>query len=564
MQKKVIIELSFIVIFGIAIGIVMSVVANTFVQGVNIASEYRGSSTWATFEFRGLTYSYSGIIFLLSAAAALNMIKSLLKIDIWGGPADSIYAAHNPKPNLDPKKGFGSTIAAFIVASSGGSVGLYGPLVHFGSTVGLFFKRLLFKRLDNDVLIGCGVAAAISAGFGAPLAGVIFAHEAILRHFSLRAIAPIFIASISASAFSDFFFGQTENIFNLSQIVPPLSQIIPIFIVLGPIFSFVAIAFMVSLRFLSSFAINSGSLKFYLPFIAALTCGIVGTFFPEILGIGINPINQVIANEFSAQYVLILLLAKISMTALCIGFGLFGGVFSPALFIGVTTGSIATFLLAAIGQIGFEQVIIISAMAAVTASVVGAPISIILIVLELTGSYEYAIAAMIAVVISSLVTNRIFGLSFFDRQLLDRGINMALGRESIALDNTTMSECSGGDFVKLGTETDGETAYKLMQESEVVEAYVLKGKDEFVGKISLFEAIAAGSDPIYKYLQHKPFTLNESDSLTIAMKKITNFVGESIPVLSSNGDILLAVVTEGNIFQAVLNVQDHVKKIERN
>ena len=59
MQKKVIIELSFIVIFGIAIGIVMSVVANTFVQGVNIASEYRGSSTWATFEFRGLTYSYS-------------------------------------------------------------------------------------------------------------------------------------------------------------------------------------------------------------------------------------------------------------------------------------------------------------------------------------------------------------------------------------------------------------------------------------------------------------------------------------------------------------------------
>lgn len=564
MQKKVIIELSFIVIFGIAIGIVMSIVANTFVQGVNIASEYRSSGSWAMFEFRGLTYSYSGIILLLSAAAALNIIKSVLKIDIWGGPADSIYAAHNPKPSLDPKKGFGSTVAAFVVASSGGSVGLYGPLVHFGSTVGLFFKRLFFKRLDNDVLIGCGVAAAISAGFSAPLAGVIFAHEAILRHFSLRAIAPIFIASISASAFSDFFFGQTENIFNLSQVVPPLSEIIPIFIVLGPIFSFVAIAFMISLRFLSSFAINSGELKFYLPFIAALTCGIVGTFFPEILGIGINPINQIIANEFSGQYVLILLLAKISMTALCIGFGLFGGVFSPALFIGVTTGSIATYLLAAIGQTGFEQVIIISAMAAVTASVVGAPISIILIVLELTGSYDYAIAAMIAVVISSLVTNRIFGLSFFDRQLLDRGINMALGRESIALDNTKMSECSGGDFVKLSMETDGKTAYRLMQESGVVEAYVVEGTDKFIGKISLFEAITADDEPINKHLQHEPFTLNDSDSLAVAMNKITNFVGESIPVLSSDTNVLRAVVTEGNIFQAVLDVQDNVKKIERN
>ena len=134
----------------------------------------------------------------------------------------------------------------------------------------------------------------------------------------------------------------------------------------------------------------------------------------------------------------------------------------------------------------------------------------------------------------------------------------------IALDNTKMSECSGGDFVKLSMETDGKTAYMLMQESGVVEAYVVEGTDKFIGKISLFEAITADDEPINKHLQHEPFTLNDSDSLAVAMNKITNFVGESIPVLSSDTNVLRAVVTEGNIFQAVLDVQDNVKKIERN
>lgn len=563
MYRKIFVELFLIVIYGLAIGLVLAIAANALIQGVGIASEYRNLNSWAVFELQGSIYSYSSIIFLLLAAAILKFLQVILNIRSWGGPADSIYAAHNPNPELNIKKGFGSTISAFIVASSGGSVGLYGPLVHFGSTAGLLFKRLFKYRISNDVLIGCGVAAAISAGFNAPLAGVIFAHESILRHFSIRAIAPIFIASISASAFSDFFFSTSENVFNLSQAVPNLSEIIPIFIFLGPVFSFVAITFMVALRFMTRFADNSGKMRPYLPFVAAIVCGIAGTFLPEILGIGIAPMNQIISNEFPIYYVVILLLAKISMTSLCIGFGLFGGVFSPSLFIGVTAGSVATFFLAFFGQTGFEQIIIISAMAAVTASVVGAPITIILIVLELTGFYEYAIAATIAVIISTLITHRSFGHSFFDRQLLDRGINMALGRESIALSEIKVSSCDGSDFTELTEDTTGKTAYKKMKTAGVAEAYVLNGKN-FVGKLELFGAVSAGDQSISKFIDREPFSLNEFDSLNLAMNRITNFVGETIPILETKNRSLLSVVTEGSIFQAVIDVQQNVRKIERD
>ena len=87
-------------------------------------------------------------------------------------------------------------------------MGQYGPLVHFGATVSEIIVRFSKIELDRDIFIACGVAAAISAGFNAPIAGVLFAHEAILRRFSVGAIAPISVAAIVASAFNQRFFSS--------------------------------------------------------------------------------------------------------------------------------------------------------------------------------------------------------------------------------------------------------------------------------------------------------------------------------------------------------------------
>ncbi|MEK9962053.1 MAG: chloride channel protein, partial [Rhodobiaceae bacterium] len=138
------------------------------------------------------------------------VVRRVFGISRWHGPADSIYAAHRTDNELDVKAGFGSTLAAFISASGGASVGQYGPLVHFGATMGSFLRQATGGFLTTDVFIGCGVAGAIAAGFNAPIAGVVFAHEAILRHFSMRAIAPIAVASVSAAWFSDRIFGSSR------------------------------------------------------------------------------------------------------------------------------------------------------------------------------------------------------------------------------------------------------------------------------------------------------------------------------------------------------------------
>ena len=84
---------------------------------------------------------------------------------------------------LDIKSGIASTLAAFFSAAGGASVGQYGPLAHFGATLGSCLKAILKLRISTDIVLGGGVAAAISAGFSNPLTGMIFAHEGILRHF---------------------------------------------------------------------------------------------------------------------------------------------------------------------------------------------------------------------------------------------------------------------------------------------------------------------------------------------------------------------------------------------
>ena len=180
----------------------------------------------------GESLSFSSVVFLWAAAAVVVILKTGLGIGRWAGPADSMYAAHQVNEPLDIKTGLASTLAAFASASGGASVGQYGPIVHFGATMGIWFKRFISSRLSHEIYLGCGVAAAISAGFNAPIAGVVFAHEAILRHFSVRAIAPITVASVSASALGNLWFPHSKT-FEISAVLPPLAEVVPVLVVSG-------------------------------------------------------------------------------------------------------------------------------------------------------------------------------------------------------------------------------------------------------------------------------------------------------------------------------------------
>lgn len=561
--KDTAIELLIVFAIGGLVGSFMAWTSNAYVIGVQFFTDLRELSTIFSIHLGDNSFELTSLIFLWAAACILIFIRRIFGVKRWHGPADSIYAAQQSKEPLDIKHGIASTLAAFTVASGGGSVGQYGPLVHFGATIGIAIKRFVSSRLSHEVYLGCGVAAAISAGFGAPIAGIIFAHEAVLRHFSVRAIAPISVASVTASAVSEVFFSSSE-VFNIDATAPDLMTVIPVLIFVSPIIAAAAIVYMWALRYSVRVARNTGWGPNQLVWIAASICGIVGIWIPEILGLGIGTINEMLSGSYELPALVVLLVMKIAMTALCIGFGLFGGVFSPALFVGVAIGGIISQIAIAVGLPDLSVALSIAAMAAVAANVIGAPIAAVLIVLELTHSYAFAVAALMAVMASMLLSHRLFGHSFFDRQLLDRGIDLSDGREQIALQQHLVGPHATNEFVEIEETTDGNTALDLMRAKDQTEAYIVSKSRELVGKVSVHCALEANEKPVFQFADRDPTLLNSKSSLSDSMRVVSDFVGESIPIVDRDTLQLLGVITEGDLFKAVIDVQSKIRHQERD
>ena len=558
-------SMELLIVFGIGglIGALIALTSNAYVSGVQVFTELREHHSLFEISLAGNQFELTSLIFLWAAAGIVIVIRRVFGVVRWHGPADSIYHAQQSKEPLDIKHGIASTLTAFTSAAGGGSVGQYGPLVHFGATLGIAVKRFVSSRLSHEVYLGCGVAAAISAGFGAPIAGIVFAHEAVLRHFSVRAIAPISIASVTASAVSQLFF-NTSATFNISTSAPDLVSVIPVLIIASPIIAIVAIVYMEALRRSVAIAKGTDWSAERLVITAATICGLVGIWIPEILGLGIGTINAMLDGVYQLPVLILLLIAKIAMTALCIGFGLFGGVFSPALFVGVAVGGIISQIAMFLGVPDLSVAISIAAMAAVAANVIGAPVAAVLIVLELTQSYAYAVAALMAVMASMLLTHRLFGHSFFDRQLLDRGIDLSLGREAIALSQHTLETHLSDDYIKVDETTSGQAALELMRQAEQTEAYVVSDSGRLAGKLSVHQAIQADNQTVFQFADADPVLLNLDDSLQHAMHTVSEFVGESVPIIDRETRELLGVITEGDLFKAVIDVQSTVRHQERD
>jgi CIC family chloride channel protein len=202
-------------------------------------------------------------------------------------------------------------------------------------------------------------------------------------------------------------------------------------------------------------------------------------------------------------------------------------------------------------------------MAAVSASVIGAPITATIIILELTQSYEFAVAAMVTVMLCNLITQRVFALSFFDRQLLDRGVDLRGGREAIHLNQIHSSELATNEGIVLDATVDGTQAKAILEEKSLTEAYICDENGVLMGKISLFHTLKAGNQPLKNYMDAKPFFLSGTETLADAMVKVANFVGESIPIIDVDSGVLLGTVTEGDLFNAVIGVQGEIVKQER-
>lgn len=560
-----ILKINFALVFtAILVGLIVSVVAQFFALiAKDVFNLIQSEQILSIFFIAEFGFSFFPLIACLLAGLFICILIRVFKVDRWHGPADTIYAAHQKAGTLDVKRGFLSTIAALFSISGGASVGIYGPLVHFGGTLGAFLRRRSFiPNIPHDIIIGSGVAAAISAGFSSPIAGIIFAHEVILRHFSMKALTAISLASVSASFLAQWL-DLVEPALRFKEIEFELINSLPGLIVVGISSAIIAFFFMNSLLIATKIG-NSIRLPFYLkPMFPALLCGCFGIFFPEAIGLGSEAIKEVITENKSLYFLISLLIFKIILTSCCIGFGMFGGVLSPALLIGCSVGALVYHIPFLGVDENLGQILAVSGMAAVASSVIGGPITAVILVFELTGSYQYAIASIFSIAISNLITYLIFGSSFFDAQLKLRNIIIGFGREHILMSQTSIVKMIDKNCLYLKKEVLASDALKLFKKFNVTEGYFKDEDSHFLGKLKIISLIGKTNELAFKYREKEIIKLQPSNSILECIQILSNFVGESVPVIDSNSKII-GVISENDILKSYDKISKEIKNIEKS
>ena len=589
----------FLISFGLAafVGLMASVASEVFVLGIAWINEVLFVAPHAREDANSAVLLPWFTVFApVVGGLIVGGLLLLLRGNRPHGIPDVIFASQTGGSHIPVRTGLLTTFTNFTSIGFGASVGMYGPLASLGAFVGsLLAKVTADHRRLGVIAVACGVSSAISTAFNAPIAGVIFAHEVILRHYSIRAFAPVTISAYVSQVMATEVFNR-PRLLEVGEVSIQHAYEYGAFLLVGVVGAVVALFYMRGVLLSGKLAGKLPLPVWAKPPLAGLALGLVCLGVPELLGAGLETtkatlnieqvrggnldyitgmttMNAIINTEVVLKALLllaVLCLGKSIMTGFCLGMGFGGGVFSPALFVGATFGAVFGLALEALvpGSLNLSFYAICG-MGAVTSAVIGAPISTILVVFELTENYDLAKAVLISVVFSNIICSRLFGRSLFDVQLLARGFDFSLGKDKVVLQQKTIRDYVTHEFVKVTPETPCSQTLDRLLAADQTEGYIVNESDTYLGQITLNELLQIQRDPakadpaVGDIAQHEQITLTDMTSIFAAMKKVEDFVGESVPVVSAKDHLkLVGVIPEGNIFKAYSDAIGEIREEE--
>ncbi len=361
--------------------------------------------------------------------------------------ADAIEGAALRHGRVEKRAGLASALASLLTLSTGGSSGREGPVVHLAGVISAWVaSRIRADGITGRDLLGCAVAAAVSASFNAPIAGAIFALEVVLRHFAVHAFAPIAIASVAGTVINRWHYGGVSEFALRHGGDLAFYQELPAFLILGLVSGLVAVILMKSIFWAEDFGnwaqAKTGMPRWLRPALAGGLLGLIAIRFPHIIGVGYETTSGALTGTMLFREAVVLAVMKTVAVAITLGGRMGGGVFSPSLVIGALTGlafgHVATSIFPDVS--GAVALYALAGMGACAAAVLGAPISTTLIVFELTGDWQTGLAVMTAVSLSTALASRLVERSFFLTQLARRGVHLAAGPQQWLLSTLSVRQ----------------------------------------------------------------------------------------------------------------------------
>ncbi|MTH36291.1 chloride channel protein [Paracoccus limosus] len=307
---------------------------------------------------------------------------------------------------------------------SGASVGMEAGYSQLGASLfSAVAQPFRLRREDKRCLTSAGAAAAIAAAFNAPLAGAFYGFELVHGSYAPRNIAIIGAAVISGTL-ARRAVEPHGSLFELPQVAVLPDYLLPLFIVIGLLAALTGTA---TMRLVSVFERMFQKTRLPVwarPAAGGLILGGMALTSPQILGSGHDAIQGHISQSWGLSAVALLLAGKLLASALSLGAGFRGGLFSSSLFLGCLLGALIVQLLTPLlpGMAEVRIPAMLAGMAAVGAAITGAPLTMVFLVLEITGNFAFTLGVLTSAFIAATVVRLTFGYSFSTWRFHLRGI----------------------------------------------------------------------------------------------------------------------------------------------
>lgn len=432
---------------------------------------------------------------------------------------------------IRPQVSIVKAMASAVCIGTGGSVGREGPIVQIGSALASSLGQQL-KMPENRlrILVACGAAGGISATFNAPITGVFFGVEIILREFSIDALFTVMLSAMIADITAEPFLGSK-----------PFLSGFPSGITLHHPRNYLLIALLAVLAALMGLAFKAVLYKtedlcdrvwgnwpeWARPAVGGLALGALLLAIPQLYGVGYPVMYKTTAGGYALWFVLLLAFGKIAATSLSIGIGGSGGVFAPSLFIGVTSGM-------AFGDVvhhvfgpgaGQPALYAVVAMGAVFTAAARAPLTSLASVVEMTGDFSLTLPVMLAVAIASAVSRALSYGTIYTAKLLRRG-----------------------------TDIDRTTPWRALADLKVTDAMhplpvPLPAGGDGTSTADVAAGLASAAGPVTRHLD--PQAVFAGESLGQALRQLEVYGRDGLPVLSADGQQIEGWVTSTSVLQAL-------------
>jgi CIC family chloride channel protein len=435
-------------------------------------------------------------------------------------------------------------LALLSVLSSGvgASVGLEAAYTQMGSGMASNLASLLkLRRDDRRMLVGCGAAAAIAAAFNAPLTGAFYAFELILGSYTLSGLAPVTIAALAGTFTARWVFGA-DPVFTVSHTVHIGGLDYAAFLALGLLSALVGILVMRGVTATEGW-FRRRAIPFWLrPVIGAVPLGLLALVWPQVLGSGHGGIELDLHIALALPFMIGLVLAKIAASAVSIGAGFRGGLFSSALFIGSLMGGAIAMLIdrlvpgAVLDPLAYSLV----GMGTVGAAIVGAPTAMILLVLETTGDFSATVGVMVGVVAASISVRHWFGYSFATWRFHLRGLKIRSPEDIGWFDEIKVGRLMRGDPKTVPVEMTVAALRRAYPLGSTKQVFAIKN-GQLAGMIDLSEVHGPDfeGDPtvltVEGLVHQAPFLL-PGDGVRQALAQFSEARLEALPVVDDPND----------------------------